>query len=280
MISAMMEITTRIGCILNCRFCPQELLLRSYMKRADAPFNMTMDTFKKCVDKIPDNIDIHFSGMCEPWLNPQCTQMVKYAYDKGHKIYIFTTLVGMKKSDYDELRRMHVEHFVLHIPDRENNSKYTLDEDYLELFNYVLSDVKKGFFRVDSFSCHGRVHPIIEALIGDTGIPVNSNMFDRAGNVEAECNIITNRIETGRIICRWCGGNSLDKNVLLPNGEVVLCCMDYGLEYPLGNLLEQSFEYITDGPLKTQYRMLLESAKNGDILCRKCHRAFRFDEMK
>lgn len=32
-----------------------------------------------------------------------------------------------------------------------------------------------------------------------------------------------------------------EQNVVLPNGDVVLCCMDYGLKHKLGNLLEQNF---------------------------------------
>lgn len=31
------------------------------------------------------------------------------------------------------------------------------------------------------------------------------------------------------------------QNVVLPNGDVYLCCMDYGLKHKLGNLLEQNF---------------------------------------
>jgi hypothetical protein len=35
-----------------------------------------------------------------------------------------------------------------------------------------------------------------------------------------------------------------DRNVLLPNGDVVLCCMDYNLKHIVGNLLEQDYEDI------------------------------------
>ena len=31
-------------------------------------------------------------------------------------------------------------------------------------------------------------------------------------------------------------------NITLPNGDVSLCCMDYGLEHIIGNLLEQDYE--------------------------------------
>jgi len=33
-----------------------------------------------------------------------------------------------------------------------------------------------------------------------------------------------------------------DHNVLLPNGDVVLCCMDYSLKHVIGNLFEQNYE--------------------------------------
>jgi hypothetical protein len=33
-------------------------------------------------------------------------------------------------------------------------------------------------------------------------------------------------------------------NVMLPNGDVSLCCMDYGLKHILGNLYEQDYEEI------------------------------------
>ena len=35
-----------------------------------------------------------------------------------------------------------------------------------------------------------------------------------------------------------------DRNVLMPNGDVVLCCMDYNLKHVIGNLLKQKYEDI------------------------------------
>ena len=35
-----------------------------------------------------------------------------------------------------------------------------------------------------------------------------------------------------------------DRNVLLPDGSVVLCCMDYDLKHIIGNLLTQTYEDI------------------------------------
>jgi len=268
----MMEITTKIGCKLNCKFCPQEVLRRSYCNFSYETI-MSLDTFKKCLDKIPAEIDIHFSGMCEPWQNSECTNMVKYAYNKGHKLYIYTTLVGMKISDYEYLKTIKIEKFVLHIPDMEGNSKFDLDDEYLRLLNIIIQDVMDDKFRIDTFSCHGSVHCLIEKAIRQVNIPIISKMFNRAGNLDVECDIMSETIKEGNIICRWCKGNSLDKNVLLPNGSVVICCMDYSLGFPLGNLIENTFDYISEGPAKQRYRQMMIDCADGEIICRKCHRA-------
>jgi hypothetical protein len=58
---------------------------------------MTFDTFKQCLDKIPLHIHIHFSGMSEPWLNPECTRMLLYAHEKGYEMAVYATAVGVRE---------------------------------------------------------------------------------------------------------------------------------------------------------------------------------------
>ena len=279
MIPKLMEITTKIGCSLNCRFCPKQLLIESYFngkkkeKQKLHAENMSFEVFQRCIDKIPLDTDIHFSGMCEPWLNPDCTKMLCYAYEKGHNIHVYTTLVGMTREDYMQLKELDISTFVLHIPDEEGNSRFQMDEDYLEFLSEVIQDVKNGIFTISSFSCHGTVHSKIRQLVDSSGIRINNQMYDRAGNVQEECDIKSGDKKRGSIICKWCGGISLDKNVLLPDGTVLMCCMDYGMKYPLGNLLQESYEDISEGNVKMQYRRLLMEESDGDILCRTCHRS-------
>ena len=67
----MIEITTRIGCKVNCHYCPQSLLLSNYFKdNKERKFMMELDDFKLCLDKLPQNCDVIFCGMAEPLLNP------------------------------------------------------------------------------------------------------------------------------------------------------------------------------------------------------------------
>lgn len=42
-------------------------------------------------------------------------------------------------------------------------------------------------------------------------------------------------------------GNGFTHNVMMPNGDVVLCCSDYGMKHKLGNLLETNFNDLKRG---------------------------------
>jgi hypothetical protein len=58
-------------------------------------------------------------------------------------------------------------------------------------------------------------------------------------------------------------------NVLLPNGDVVLCCNDYGMQHVLGNLLTDTYESLFRGK---EFRKVVAGMKDdkSEILCRYC----------
>lgn len=63
----------------------------------------------------------------------------------------------------------------------------------------------------------------------------NSNKISRGGN-------LWKTEKEGK----YCSKSSNhEQNVVLPNGDVYLCCMDYGLKHKLGNLLKQNFNDLT-----------------------------------
>ena len=81
--SKFLEITTKIGCDINCKYCPQKLLISRYFsENIDRPVFMSFETFKTCIDKVPTDVKITFAGMSEPWLNQEFTKMFSYASEK------------------------------------------------------------------------------------------------------------------------------------------------------------------------------------------------------
>jgi len=92
-------------------------------------------------------------------------------------------------------------------------------------------------------------------------------MHDRAGNLEHQRHFYF-KPDT-RVGCINCG-NKLDHNVLLPDGTVLVCCMDYGMTEVFGNLFTQSYEEILNSEAAQKMRQDMIDA---DCLCKHCTNA-------
>lgn len=256
-----MEITTQIGCRNRCVYCPQPVFITAYSRRSHLLSKMSFETFQTCVDKMPRDVDIHFGAFTEPWLNPACTKMVLYAAQKGHKIAVFTTLVGMDLSDIDLLKSVLFKGFYIHLPSAEGYEKILLDENYFKLLRAVSdSGIDKIFYHV-----HGGIRDELKLLLGSKKIDC-WDTHTRAGNVK---NGNDHPLERKRGIIGCKKNPYLYQNILLPNGDVVLCCMDFGMRHILGNLLVSGYESLFQSEefLKVKKGQQDESL---DILCRHC----------
>lgn len=255
------EITSRIGCRNMCKFCPQEKIIREYGKKSNE-YEMSFDTFKICLEKVPKDVRIDFSGMAEPWLSHECTKMLLYAYNSGHKkIAVFTTGVGMTLDDIEKIKHIPFEVFCVHLIDREHNTKIIFDKSYFNLINKINTSNINNL----EYMTMGRPHIKLKQLLG--GKIVSKDMVSRGGNLK---NFKVINI-TGKIKCsfpQW-----PERNVLLPNGDVLLCCMDYGMKYVLGNLLDISYKDLFRSSVYKNVIKRIKNTKFGDVICRHCEMA-------
>lgn len=267
------EITTVIGCRVNCKYCPQTALLKAYFRdNPNRESKMTFETFKKCIDKMPDNTTIIFSGAAEPMLNDLVYDMILYANAKKKgAIRLLTTLEGMTLEGFERIQDVPFESVVLHAPDSENYAKIKMDENYFKLLDAVIKKNKRnGEPFVDYCNCQGTFHPDFLAHVSKDikGIDQKTLLHDRAGNIKNDGVLYTKQLK-GMMLC---GGSFpvLNHFMLLPDGSVCLCCMDFGMKHVLGNLLEMSYKEIChSNELKEVERgMLWDDSK--DILCRNC----------
>lgn len=247
-----LEITTSVpkkGCVVNCNFCPQNTLVGNY----NGPRELTLSNFKSLLNKIPVDIRIIFSGLVEPWLNKDCTNMLLYAYERGHDISVFTTGIGMTIKDFQKIK--HIPFFgdpnggfVLHVPDNAYNAKHPITSKYINLLEYINS-IKHEISNFEVMSM-GPIHDSIEYIFKDDYRIYH--MHTRANNLTKEFDIkpelygypFTSLIDhgTANVTCNC--REKLYHNVLLPNGDVSLCCMDYSLKYILGNLYTDNYNDI------------------------------------
>lgn len=247
-----LEITTHIGCPIDCTDCPQRLLRSRYKGRTDLSF----EDYKTVIDKVPAGTRIDFSGMCEPFVNPMCADMILYAAGKGFHLALYTTLQGATLRDYERLKGVQYDVVTIHLPDKEGRSHFNITDEYLE----VLSR-----WECHNYSCHGQIDDRVIPVIKSRNII--TYMHDRAGNVECRPHIT---LGTEQSI--WCitSGKAMDHNVLLPDGTVLMCCMDYGMTGVFGNLIEQSYVDVLRSPEAEAMRGTLY---HGESICRHCANA-------
>lgn len=273
-----MEITTVIGCAVNCYYCPQKLLVNEYCSKSNMNARvMSFETFKYCLDRIPLDVQIYFVGMAEPFQNEKCMDMIRYAITNGYQVGLYTTCVGLNKINCEELITMPIKEVILHVPDEENYAHINLSEEYWEVVSLLLNAKRyNGKNFVDSCSCQGT--PLKKFLkINDGNIRIETYLHDRAGNLNDK----TGKLETsgyvrGKIYCSH-SGTRLDHNILLPDGTVLLCCMDYGMKHILGNLTEKTYNEIIKGEEMKKIRYALED-EDQILLCRNCTYAIRCNE--
>ena len=247
-----LEITTHIGCPVDCVDCPQALLRSRYHGKRILDF----DDFTKAIDKVPAGTRIDFSGMCEPFANPQCADMILYAASKGFPLALYTTLQGATLEDYERLKDVRYEVVTIHLPDKEGRSHFKITEEYLECLIR---------WRCDNYSCHGAIDDRVKPYLQQRNLI--TFMHDRAGNVECRPHI---NLDPGRPL--WCitSGKAMDHNVLLPDGTVITCCMDYGMTGIFGNLFTQSYDEVLQSPAACAMRKTLD---HGESICRHCANA-------
>ncbi len=266
------EITTCIGCKVACQYCPQSVLIKRY----EGEHMMSFETFKTAIDKIPTEYRVAFSGFSEPFLNPEATNMILYAADRGHKILLATTLVGLKQEQFERIKNVPFERVTLHIPDVEGRANIPITDEYVSLLKRVVAWKKNGNGKemqsvIRKANCQGTPHPRVAEIMKGK-VLLFSELADRAGNLEVDDNLysVEKRLK-GSIYCSY--SKSLNNMVMLPNGSVYLCCMDFGLQHRLGNIIKQDFEELRNSDELESVRRAMKKDNGDNILCRYCTEA-------
>lgn len=203
-----------------CRkYCPQEVTMANYNKLKDAPRVMSLDNFKKILQNTPKTVTIRWAAFSEPFDNPNCMDMLEYAYSNGYKLDLFTTLSNTTQQDIDRLVKLKFGTFVLHLPDGQVFSVPTRNRaNYSEALVKVLHAI-----------------PNVQVMSMHQGFATN-NREDVTRKVHANQPV-------ERKPYQYCPKfHTCFAPVAIPNGNVYLCCMDFGLSHYLGNLIEEKYE--------------------------------------
>jgi organic radical activating enzyme len=255
------DITTSVSCKIWCKYCPQAAFVKSYYKNnKDAPRMMSMGVFKTCIDKIPLDWVVNFSGFCEPFQNDQCIKMISYASQQGRFVNIYTTLRGFTEKDLAIISCLENYNLLIHLPSKLQEMKFTPSPEYLKIFKAIYNDdkIKKRFVihEDDEFI------PEIAQVLDHGYKYVLHPLHDRGGSLD---NLPSHDYRPGKIVCPRIGNGGN----LFPDGRVVFCCQDWELKHILGNLLDQRFEEVYEGSEAKKIERALTN-ESIDLLCRHC----------
>lgn len=261
------EITPRIGCNIDCKYCPQELLYKQYFSEKNKKILMSFFEFKKYIDKTPKNLVVDFAGFVEPFLNNEVEKMMKYSAEIGRDISLYTTLVGCTVEMFHEIKKIPFYEVVLHLPDKDGYAKIPMTKQYFEVLELAINSVKPdGSLFIDQANCQSEPHPdVLEYTNGR--VTISSDLTDRAGVLE-DSGLAGRRDIKGEISCGR--AKNMDHFVLLPDGSLVLCCNDFGLQHVVGNLNSQTFEEIIMGETFHKIKQKMKSEVYGHVICRDC----------
>jgi len=267
-----MELTTMIGCPLMCSFCPQDNLRTQY---GTGEKYMSRTDLTKMLVKLPKDTRIDFSGMSEPWANPDCTAMLEEVLYMGYSVAIYTTLYGM--TDPERVKKVledhpnQVEVIMIHLPDNNGNMKgWKPTTEWMNAFEVMTkTDVPCGIGAM-TMDRSGVVHEFLQPYVGKLAGWQGHTRADSLDveQVKGQAISITPH-NTFPLTCR--STPFYDRNVLLPDGSVVLCCMDYNLKHVIGNLLKESYVDVMEGEkLAEIIKMNEASGFDKCSICKSC----------
>ena len=244
-----LEITTKASCPIRCSFCPQDKLKGAYKGEEK---ELTAENFDKILAAIPKDCEVHFSGFVEPLINAAAPFYIYQAKAAGFKVELYTTLVGLTETGLEVIARIPLDYVRIHVPDR----KAMIIPDAKWISFHAIWRQREIYC---TYMAMGPRTDHVQEYLTALGIAVDDpTMLSRGGNLWERT-----RIE-GKLKCnaeRW------HQNVIMPNGDVYLCCMAYDMRDYLGNLFNQPYADIYHNA-----EMIRAKAEQGQApeLCRQC----------
>jgi hypothetical protein len=215
---------------------------------------MSLATFQTIIDKVPSRVRIDFSGMAEPWANPNATKMLEMALQqKGRHVRVYTTLYGISVEDSlfitQTLLPRHADQIdviCLHLPDDNMNMRgYKDSREYRQVLKNFLAMAENvpqlgQKFQKMTMDKTGKLHKSLQDLLPAFG---DWSGHSRAGSLSEEQQEKSGaKPPAHNDFSLACAITPFyDHNVVLPNGDFVLCCMDFSLKHVLGNLLRSDY---------------------------------------
>ena len=266
----LLEIGTVIGCPVNCRYCPQDIFINAYFKQNKKRQKMmTLQNFARILENTPDDCVMNFAALSEPFVNPDCAKMLRMACDAGRTVLLFSTFVGASDEDIDEVLKLPIHAITLHCADSKGYARIPTGGNYYERIGKIL-DAKKedGSPMVVGISSQTVPTEEMERLC-EGRHEIKYSLHDRLGVLKDSNLASLKEPHRGKFECSLCGAQ-VNSHVVCPDGTVILCNNDFAMRHVLGNIYEQTFDEMQNGPEIGQVLRGMNGDASIDLICRRC----------
>lgn len=261
-----MEFTMQVGCSVGCNFCPQGTFVKNYKSNIK---RFSKENFEKALSNLEGSSvkEIKFSGFSEPLENNEIYDFVRIAYNKGYKVELITTLKHFSKEQFEKIKDLSITCHISIQPPSLNNRKGLSDEEAWENIAQLLSASPKcnivfGCLDNNLSTWHKNALKDLERKLN---ISIKYEKYTQRAGYLNKSDI---NLKHQQLICKHNMGP-----VALPNGDLALCCMDFGLKHIIGNIFEQKYTTILNNDKFIDIVSIMLCKKEGDILCHTCEYA-------
>ena len=259
----LVEFTLQAGCPVMCTFCPMELFLKNYRSQIR---KFTVNSFKQALLNLQNSRirDIAFCGFSEPLYHKNLPDFINLSVEAGFTVEITSTLKGLNVESIKKVKDLPIKWNVSLQPFGISNRKGLKDEEawnniesFLELdskfqVNFGCLDLNLSQEQKTQLNEKGKQIGIKNILYGD--------FQTRAGNIVH--NTINNQRK--KLYCDHMAP------VILPNGDMTLCCQDFGQRHIIGNILKTPFNDILSSDILRKILNIMQLKEKGSILCHTC----------
>jgi radical SAM protein with 4Fe4S-binding SPASM domain len=157
----------------------------------------------------------------------------------------------------------------LHCADRYGYAHIKTDKHYYERIETII-DAKKedGSSLVVGISAQAEpTNEMIQLCKGKHEIKYS--LHDRVGVLKDPNLASMKEPHKGKFECSLCGAQ-INSHVVCPDGTVVLCNNDFAMQYVLGNLYENTFDELQNGPVIKRVLEGMHGDTSIDLICRRC----------
>ena len=272
-----LNVTTTSGCRGRCVYCPQD---RYWDAMAERPRYLTADEFTALVPMLADTHfeTMSFGGFSEPFDNPEIVDLLTLTYelDFVDEILVYSNGEAMTPATMQALAHVHfgtvdischgfdpetyrrTRSFVDPVAVREN--VLFLLENHSNIANLTIS-VSGPFGSQDSLD-------ELAALCDGAGATLfRRDLHSRAGLLRI------GRANGGPKSGPFrCAKFDFEKPVLVPGGDLSLCCQDFALRYVIGNLHDAPFAKLMSESALRRHVLAVAAGRSEDpdLACYQC----------